>query len=218
MTTPLVHAGYALMLCALVARDVLWLRAILAVAQFNLSLYGFTQHLAGVTGWNALFVVINVAWVIRILRERRAIELPPMLVSIHAGHFMALTTGEFLRFWSLGRETVIRDTTVVRQGECPSSLYFLASGEAGVVRDGREIARLHAGQFAAEMGLLTGEAASADVIAHGEVTLRCWPFEQLRTLRAGQPALWSKLQSVLGYDLIEKIRAASRSPAPVPGR
>src|SRR6476469_5132552 len=127
MTTPLVHVGYALMLCALVARDVLWLRTILAVAQFNLSLYGFTQHLAGVAGWNALFVVINVAWVIRILRERRAIELPTALVPIHAGHFMALTTGEFLRFWNLGRETAIRDAPIVRQGESPLSLYFLAS-------------------------------------------------------------------------------------------
>ena len=69
-----------------------------------------------------------------------------------------------------------------------------------------------------EMGLLTGETASADVVARGEVVVRSWPFEQLRKLRNENPALWSKLQSVLGYDLIEKIRAASQIPAPVPAR
>ena len=77
--SPLVHFGYALMLCALVARDVLWRRTILVLAQFNLYLYGISQHLAGVAGWNGLFVVINTIWVLRILHERRSVALPAEL-------------------------------------------------------------------------------------------------------------------------------------------
>jgi uncharacterized membrane protein len=91
MSAYLVHIGYALMLVALLARDILWLRGLLVCAQSTLAAYAWSIGAAGMTGWNVLFVVINTAWVIRILRERRAVELPPELRALHDRHFAALT-------------------------------------------------------------------------------------------------------------------------------
>jgi CRP-like cAMP-binding protein len=210
MAAELVHVGYALMLCALIARDILWLRAILVCAQFNLCLYALFQHLAGMAFWNGLFVVINVVWVLRILHERRAVQLPAELRELHARNFSALTPPEFLRVWALSEPVIVRDAQLIRQGEQPGSLYFLISGEAVVIQDGRHVARLRSGHFAAEMSLLTGGRATADVIARGELSLRRWPLERLNAIRAGNPALWSKIQSVLGHDLVEKIKTTSK--------
>ena len=39
----------------------------------------------------------------------------------------------------------------------------------------------------------------------------CWPVSQLQAVRLRSPNLWAKIQSVLGHDLVEKIK---RSTAP----
>ncbi|MGQ0619559.1 MAG: cyclic nucleotide-binding domain-containing protein [Panacagrimonas sp.] len=209
----LVHLGYALMLCALIARDVLWLRAILAAAQFTLSAYAWFTDRPGMAAWNALFVLINFLWVLRILHERRAVELPPELRQIHARHFAAFAPQEFLRFWKLGRSRDVTDALLVQTGQRPAELLFLVDGSAQVRLGQRPIAALPSGSFVAEMSLITDSEASADVHAQGPVRLQTWPMAQVRNLRVQQPLLWPKLQSALGQDLVEKIRRQSAGKA-----
>lgn len=211
----LVHVGYGLMLLALLARDVLWLRSLLVLAQLNLSLYSYFRGIDSIAAWNALFVVINLAWVIRILRERRAVRLPEELARIHAGHFAALQPPEFLRLWHMAeRRPLAAGAVLTRQGQAPPALYFLLHGTVLVRQAGREVARLGAGEFVAEMSLLTGAAASADAEALDQAEAMCWPVDRLRQLRQRNPGLWTKIQSVLGYDLVAKIqRASAAGPA-----
>lgn len=218
MLTPyLVHIGYSLMLLALLARDVLWLRALLVVAQTNLSLYSYFRGIDSIAVWNAVFVLINALWVLRILRERRAVQLPPELAQIRERHFLALEPPDFLRLWRMGQRLALSDALLTKQGEAPPALYFLLRGSVAVRQGGRELARLGEGDFVAEMSLLTGVAATADAAAMGEVELMRWPVEALRPLRARNPALWARIQSVLGHDLVAKIqRASSAAPAAVP--
>jgi hypothetical protein len=209
----LVHIGYSLMLCALLARDILWLRGLLVAAQGILCVYAATHAVPWIAFWNAVFVVINSVWVVRILRERRAVELPPDLRAWHERCFAALPAPAFLRFWNDGQELRRQDVRLVHANERPDSLYFLLEGEVRI-RDGeRELARLQAGHFVGEMSLLTGGVATADAWAEGIVRLRAWPSPQLQALRARQPVLWTQIQSVLGHDLVEKIRAAPQSAA-----
>ena len=72
----LINLGYALMLVALLMRDILWLRIILIVAQSTLGIYGLMIHNAPVAAWNFIFVGLNVARAVRLLGERRPIHLP----------------------------------------------------------------------------------------------------------------------------------------------
>ena len=209
----LVHLGYVLMLVALLARDILWLRALLVGAQANLGLYAWTQGLGGMMFWNALFVLINTVWVLRILRQRRAVRLPPALEAVHRRHFAALTSQEFLAFWQAGSGRRAQGQRLVEQGVLAAELMFLNAGEARVMAGSKDLARLPAGSFIGEMSLLTGAPTSAAVEAVGEVELRCWPVPWLQQVRLRQPALWSKLQSVLGHDLIEKLRRAADAEA-----
>lgn len=213
MVVYLVHFGYTLQLFALLARDVLWLRGILVCAQSVLAFYAYLRgpEFLPYVGWNALFVSINLYWVVRLLRERAAVKLPEELKPIYEKHFAALQPPEFLRLWNSGERGGMTDAQLVKQGEMPGSLYFLMNGQVSVRRDGREITRLMPGSFIAEMSLLTGEATTADVVALGAVEYMTWPAETLSRLRSRNPMLWTRVQSVLGHDLVEKVR---RSMAP----
>lgn len=206
MTAYLVHVGYVLMLCALLARDVLWLRATLMAAQTVLAAYAWSIGVVPIAAWNALFVVINGAWVVRIARERRAVVLPPPLAEVHQRAFQAMSPGEFLRFWDAGRSTAVSGGRLAVQGTYPEALYFLTRGCADVVRDGRRVAGLDDGQFAGEMSLITGAPANADVVVRGAADVHRWLVADLLALREAQPAVWSRLQLVLGADLVEKVR------------
>lgn len=207
----LVHFGYVLQLFALLARDVLWLRGILVAAQSVLAFYAWLRgpEFLPYVFWNVLFVAINVYWVARLLRERAAVKLPEELRATYEKHFAALAPPEFLRLWREGQRRTARDTQLIREGTRPEALYFLLEGTVSVRRNGQPVALLAPGNFLAEMSLLTGETTTADVVAQGAIAYMAWPAEQLARLRQRNPMLWSKVQSVLGHDLVEKIKRSA---------
>jgi hypothetical protein len=211
ITPFLVHLGYGLMLCAFLARDVLWLRALLAGAQSLLVVYALLAGLTSVAAWNGLFASVNALWAVTIVRERRQVTLPPDLAATYARHFAALAPPEFLRLWEQGRREIVRDRALTRDAEYPDALYFLMTGTARVSRQGRLVRELGAGHFVAEMSLLTGEPANADVDAIGEVEAVRWAIRDLRSIQQRNPVLWTKIQSVIGQDMVRKIQTSSTS-------
>jgi CRP-like cAMP-binding protein len=148
-----------------------------------------------------------------ILRERHALKVPAELREFYEQTFAALTPGEFLKIWKLGAIETRADQVLVREGERSEQLFFLLDGEVRVEKAARTLARLGRGRFLAEMGFLTGEAASADARAMGSVRYMAWNSGRLRQLRSSSPLLWTKLLSALGKDLVNKIKIASDTPA-----
>jgi hypothetical protein len=216
----LVNFGYILMLCAFLARDVLWLRLLLTIAQTLVVIYAFQNGVPLIAAWNLLFASINGIWVLVILRDRRTVTIPPDLAGTYTRHFAALTPQEFLRIWNQGRREVVVGQPLARDGEHPESLYFLTAGTARVSRQGTPITDLPAGHFVAEMSLLTGQPANADVDALGEVEAVRWTVEELTAIRQRNPVLWTKIQSVIGHDIVRKLQSGShvdRSDSVAPG-
>lgn len=209
MQAYLVHLGYALMLIALLARDILWLRGLLVIAQGLLAYYAWYRGIQQIAIWNLLFVLINGVWVVRILRERRAVTVPSDLRTLYAEYFSALPPPEFLRFWSWAERLDAPPGLLVREGERPSALYFLLRGEVRVHRGAQVLTRLGAGNFIAEMSVLTGEHTSADVSVIDGATLMRWPLARLQQARERDPALWTRVQSVLGHDLVLKLQRSA---------
>jgi CRP/FNR family cyclic AMP-dependent transcriptional regulator len=60
---------------------------------------------------------------------------------------------------------------VVRAGEGGTSFYVIVDGEAGVVIDDQEVAKLGKGSFFGEISILIGEATTADIVTRSP--LRC---------------------------------------------
>ena len=206
MPAYLVHLGYLLMLGGLLARDILVLRSLLLGAQIILAVYAVSIAIPAITAWNIVFATINVVWIGLIVRERRAMHVPIELRSIHEGHFVAMSPGEFLRWWRLGRTETIHARPLTREGATPSALYFVLAGAARVRRGETEITQLGPGSFVGEMSLVTGRAANADVEPLGEVTVHQWARTDVEPLQARDLAMWTKIQSAIGVDLVAKIR------------
>ena len=94
----------------------------------------------------------------------------------HGGHYEALSVpeGSILgalppamreKLLSAGEEHVFEPgDTVIRQGERGADAFVILSGYARVVRDGRDVARLGAGQFFGEVAMLDGRPRTADVV------------------------------------------------------
>jgi flavin reductase (DIM6/NTAB) family NADH-FMN oxidoreductase RutF len=129
----------------------------------------------------------------------------------HGGHYEALTApeGSILgalppamreKLLSAGEEHVFEaGETVIRQGERGRDAFVILGGFARVVRDGRDVARLGAGQFFGEVAMLDGRPRTADVIA--ETGLRCIALSRdtvKRALSAEPDLAWRVLEVLAG--------------------
>jgi CRP-like cAMP-binding protein len=205
------NLAYFLTLLAFITRDILHLRSLLVCAQIIVVIYTWYSGVHVISAWNLLFVCINAYMVVKILRERRAVTLPAELQPLYARHFSALSPPEFLRWWRQGRkDTLSAGERLACAGEHPDWLYFILGGHVRVSRNHANVFELPAGYFVAEMSLLTGETANADVDAIDSVDVVRWPTKDLRDLRQRNPSLWTKIQSVIGHDLVEKIQRGEK--------
>lgn len=210
-----VNIGYVIVLCAFLVRGMLLLRSLLLTAQLIVAYFSYGAGLYTTVTWNLIFAVINVSWIVILLRDRRAVQIPADLRDLYDKHFQAMTPSEFLQFWKLGRRQAWLDAPLIKNGATPSALYLLLRGRARVKRDGAVLTELTEGYFLGEMSLLTGRPANADVEAIGEVELIEWPIAELAQLRDRKAALWIRVQSVIGYDLVAKVQRTERAASTV---
>ena len=129
----------------------------------------------------------------------------------HGGHYEALSAPEGSILGALPpamRETLLSagdehvfepGDTVIRQGQRGEDAFVILSGFARVVRDGRDVARLGAGQFFGEVAMFDGRPRTADVVA--ETRLRCVALSRdtfKRALRAEPDLAWRVLEVLAG--------------------
>ena len=106
---------------------------------------------------------------------------------------------------SFDEEVFAAGQRVIRQDVTGGGFYVILDGEAQVVIDGTERARLTRGDFFGEISLLTGTQPTADVIA--ATVLRCLvvPAHKLKPLLLSRPTV--------GYRMLQiearRLRAAN---------
>ena len=85
---------------------------------------------------------------------------------------------------------------VLRQDVTGGGVYVILDGEAHVVIDGNERARLHRGDFFGEISLLTDSRPTADVIA--ATVLRCLiiPDTELKPFLLKQPSVMYRMLQI----------------------
>jgi len=74
------------------------------------------------------------------------------------------------------------DHVIARQGEIGTGFFVIVEGAVRVVRDGKEIARLRAGEFFGEMSVIDGLPRVAQVVTTEPtrcLALASWEFERL---------------------------------------
>jgi CRP-like cAMP-binding protein len=90
---------------------------------------------------------------------------------------------------------------ILRQGISGSNFHVIVEGEASILIDGREVARLSRGEFFGEMSLLLGRPPIADVVA--VTPLRCLLLagQDLRTVLMDYPSVMYRMLVTLARRL-----------------
>ena len=214
--TVLLNLGYLLTFIALAIKEILWLRTTLTAAQISLFLYHFIYSgTKSAAFWTAIFVVVNVYMIIKIYLERRPQLIPDEIRDLYEDIFDQLSSREFLYFWNMGTIKSKNNEYLIRSGEKQNNLLLVLSGEAPVEVNGKSIATLGRGAFVAEISFLSGEPASADVKASGELIFISWRSERLKNLQHENPNFWMKLQHALSEDLIKKVKPQAKKESQI---
>jgi len=110
------------------------------------------------------------------------------------------------------RESLPSETVLIEDGKTVDSLWLLDDGVCRVELQaaGRslQLGRLGSGQWLGEVSMLTGEAASASVIAETRLALHRWPHETIQTLRRDEPEVAGALVRSIIQVLMERVRAS----------
>lgn len=203
------NLAYLLALAAFLIREVFWLRLALVLSQAAFVVYALRADNFSMTAWNAGFILINGYQVVRILRQRRPIELSDQLEEIYRKSFQLMTRREFLYFWRTGRREERDGGGIVREGERQQSLYLVLEGTVSISRSGQEVARLGQGDFLADSCEIVGPARSPiGGYARGKVSLRRWDYPVLEDLKQINPRLLLKVQKIVAGYLTARLRAA----------
>ena len=205
----LVNIGYVFMLAALTVRDILWLRSLLVSAQLSLFSYGMISGNVPVAFWNALFFAINTYQVVRLIQQRRPIDLPDDLLDLYKKLFSTMRRREFLYFWQMGNIHDVKHKRLISKGEHQKNLLLILSGEVEVKSTSKLLAKLSRGSFIAEMSFLPGEPATADVFVPDKASYISWNQQKLHSLEQLNPDLLIKIQNILGKDLTTKLKKDS---------
>jgi CRP-like cAMP-binding protein len=106
---------------------------------------------------------------------------------------------------SFGEEVFAEGQRVVRQDVTGAGFCVILDGEAKVVIDGQERARLARGDFFGEISILTDEPPTADVIATSLLRCLIIPDNELKPLLLKQPSVMYRMLQIQA----RRLRAAN---------
>jgi CRP/FNR family transcriptional regulator, cyclic AMP receptor protein len=99
--------------------------------------------------------------------------------------------------------------TVVREGAAGSVFYVILEGRVRVVRKGRTVARLRAGDFFGEMSLLDGQPRTADVVTEAPSRFITLSAKDFRAILDADASLSKHILRVMAA----RLRALEKPPA-----
>jgi CRP/FNR family transcriptional regulator, cyclic AMP receptor protein len=97
---------------------------------------------------------------------------------------------------SFGEEVFAERQRVIRQDVTGGGFYVILDGEAQVVIDGQQRARLTRGDFFGEISILTGEPPTADVIATSLLRCLIIPDNELKAFLLNQPSVMYRMLQI----------------------
>lgn len=181
---------------------------------------------AGCALWWAIRAGVSwpwIAWPAMLLLACLA-QLALLLLARHGGRFTAEERGLIAAFrLAPGRARHLIDQgfwldgspgdILTREGEPVSHLYWLATGSARVISDGREVARCRPGNFVGEVTVLTEDDATGTVMVEEPSRLWCAPSRRLRGYADLHGDVRSALEAAFRRSLTEKLVASNRAIA-----
>ena len=206
----LIHAAYILTALAFLLRDILWLRALAMAANLCIAAAAFLAPTPAwaVAAWAGTFFLINLGHSIWLVHERHLRRFTEEERRLRDTAFPSLDPMNVRRLLRCGRWVEhAKDKSLTLQGVQSEDLVLISEGEAAVCLGGQVVRRLGCGKFVGEIGFLSEEPATANVVAATPLRCLTWKAAELRRFLARHPEVRTVFHAAVGKDLAEKIAA-----------
>ena len=196
-------AANVLYLISYSVRDILWLRVLSVVAGTLLIPYYAMQPtpLMDAIRWNVLFISINGYWIVRLMLERRPVQLTPDEARLRTLSFPSLTTREAKNLFSTGAwEDIAVGKSIVQHDNGSGRFSVILRGLADVTHHGTKIADFGEGQF---VGVIDEHAVQIDldVVVRESAHVMCWSQSKLHSFVATRPDVELALERSTGLEV-----------------
>ena len=178
-----INIANILYLFSYLVRDILWLRILTVVAASCLIPYFYfrPEPLLTALYWNLGFTALNLYWIVRLILERRPVELTGNDLRLYQLVFRCLTPREMLQLLKLGQwESAQPEECFISEGQELERLMVICSGKARVEKHGSTVEALGDGQFIGGIPFITEAAAPANVVAEETTSYMSWPKAALK--------------------------------------
>ena len=201
---------YLILAISYLVSDLFWLRVLAVVA---LGLEGIYFYFASSSplwvgiGWAAVFVGINLVQLVLMTRDRLAVHLSAREQLLYRTLFAELTPVQFNRFLKIGAwREVEAGTLLTVKGKPVVELLIVSSGTVKIMVGTEIIALQQAGSFVGEMSFMSGENASANVVAISHIILFAAARPALDKLLAYDRSVEAVILRRIGHALSEKLK------------
>jgi hypothetical protein len=191
--------------------DILWLRILSVIAATLLIPYYMIQPvpLTAAIAWNAVFIAINVYWIVRLILERRPVHFTPDEARLRELSFPSLTPREARDLFASGAwEEIAPGASLVEYDKKNGRFSVILHGLADVLYESAKIAELGEGQFVGGLDLCADVTPDFDVLVRERVRVMCWPRVRLEAFVAKRPDVELALERSVGLQLQDMLNTA----------
>lgn len=207
-----IHAANVLLVVAYSVRDILWLR-LFAVGASLLSIPYFVLQpttLWAPLSWSVVFAAINLLQSWRLYVERRPVKLTAEEEEIRRLVFRDLPPRKVLQVLSIGSWTMLEaGERVLERGKLPDAVSLIVRGKVRVMRDGRVLGELIAGDIVGSALIFSGVPADLDAVTVERVRTMRWQIGALQRYLDANPETRTVMQRHLAGDLARKVERLS---------
>ena len=202
----LMHIAYVIILASFLVKDVLWLRALSVLGGFMWIAFFATLGAVdwGGIAWNTFFGLINLWHIIRIIMERRPVQLSERERELKHKVCPELSDRRWLELINLG-ERLEAEHPIVIEGQSADAVYLLSRGEAQASRTGGEQI-LSSGEIIGGVSYLTGQPSKERVECAVQSELLRWTTVELKGHLEQHPEVLSVFQRLVGHEIARQHR------------
>jgi len=207
----LINLAYILYLLSYASKKIYKLRVFSCLGSLTLIICFATraEPLYNNIFWLSLFVLTNSVQLWRLYLESRPIQFSEEEQKLYQLVFRSLTPIEYKKLISLAKwKSSVPGEILVEAGGQADKLMLIYSGKVEVILKNKNVIPIYltGGQFMGEMSFLTNKQYSARLQVVEETRYLLWTFKEFHKFLDDRPELNHHFKSVLGCDLVEKLR------------
>jgi len=154
-------------------------------------------------------LALNIFWIVRLLLERRPVQLSAEERQLCELVFRLVSPREMISLLKIGIwKTAEANERLISGGSELDKLMLIQSGQACLMVDGVKTQIIDPGQFMGSISFVTDEISPADFVTLEPTRYIQWDKSSLKKYLTKNPELHAAIQATLSMDLTEKLKSS----------